>query len=265
MIGVLLAFVLALPFSVTTQAQDLQPCNIDLTEVNSLIEQAQGKYAADDVTGALLLLEQARQMIQEIETRCGTTGAPPLTGKYIDQRGIFSINYPAGWVTVPIADTPSERERGTPIFFGDSPAAFEMLSDSKAGINARGIVVYVGSGQTMMQQLGAGSSATPEATFNALSLLEAITKGQSSSSQGKFGTATQGAAIKDYATAEASFSFMDRESKPVADGYIVMMQLGSDKFAVLVAFAPPGEGEPSLNLARAMAATLESPPKELKK
>jgi ABC-type Fe3+ transport system substrate-binding protein len=179
---------------------------------------------------------------------------------YVDPSGTFTVNYPVGWIVQSLADTPDEQKKSQPILFASDPAVFDMISDNKAGINARGVVVYVGNSKDLMDQLGARNVSQPVDPLNAKTLLATIIANQSSDN-GRFGALIQGRAIRDYATAEAPFSVSSQESKPVADGAILMMQLGADKFAVFVGVAPPGDGKSISALARAMAETLQAPPK----
>jgi hypothetical protein len=261
----LITIVLALISSVTiAHAQATQPpdCTFDLTEANALMTQAQTKASGGDIPGALALLDQAKQKITEIETRCGATLTPAPSENYTEPSGAFSIKYPKGWLTQALADTPAEQANGAgPILFANEPSAFDVIADSKASTTAKGVVVYLGTSQQIMKQLSVSGVRKTVDPLNAINLLNTIVMGQSSTSDGKFGTPAQGAAINDHATAEVPFSFLNDSSAPVADGNVLLVQLAPDQFAVLVSFASPGQGQSIAALARSMAATLNAPAK----
>jgi hypothetical protein len=257
-LSILLAFCVQFP----AQAQETQDCKIDLSEANALMAQAQSKSAAGDISEALALLDQVQQKLAEIQTRCGETGVPPLLAKYVDPADVFSVNYPNGWLTQSLADTPAEQQLGRPILFASDPAAFDMIANPKPDVNSRGVVVYVGNSKDLMKQLGVREESKVINPLNPKTLLDTIVQGQSSG-DGKFGTVTQGAAIRDFATAEAPFTIFDKESKAVAEGSVLLMQLGADRFAVLVGFAPPGNSKSIAALTHAMAATLQAPAKTI--
>jgi hypothetical protein len=242
----------------TQEATQPAPCAIDLSDATALMTRAQSKGSAGDVSEALALIDQVKQKLDEIQAQCSSANTA-LTGNFTERSGAFSVSYPKGWITQPLADTPAEQAKGPgPILFASSPEMFNMIADGKVGVKERGVVVYVGASGTLMEQLGTRGVSKAVNPLNPLNLLDRIVQGQTSGDV-KFGTPTQGAAIKDYGTAEATFALSNGNGVAVADGGILLMQLGTDQFAVFVSFAPPGEGKSIADLGRAMAATLKAP------
>ena len=249
----------AVPSHLQAQATPAN-CDVDLSQASSWLTQAQAKASSGDVGGAMGLLDQVTQALNEIKSSCAAGGTDAtLSQKFTEPSGAFTVSYPAGWINMALPGNSGAQSQAQAILFASGQAAYDMLAKNTPDPKAQGVVVYVGTAKDIVKELGAGSS---DKTFNQMTpttLLQTISAGQSSNTA-KFGPAEKLSPIGKYEAAESSFTFTDtKTSTVIANGTLLMMQVASDQFAILLSFGAPNQASSVAPIARSMAASLQVP------
>src|SRR5258706_13638422 len=235
-------------------------CDVDLSQASSWLTQAQAKASSGDVGGAMGLLDQVTQALNEIKSSCAAGGTDAtLSQKFTEPSGAFTVSYPAGWINMALPGNSGAQSQAQAILFASSQAAYDMLAKNTPDSRAQGVVVYVGTAKDIVKALRVDRS---EKTFNQMTpttLLQTISAGQSSNTA-KFGPGEKLSPIGKYEAAEAAFTYTDtKTSTVIANGTLLIMQIASDQFAILLSFGAPNQASSVAPIARRMAATLQVP------
>jgi len=243
------------------QAQSTPTCDVDLSQASAWMTQAQAKASSGNTPGAMALLDQVSQALSGIKSRCGGTGpSTDLSEKFTEPHNIYTINYPKGWQTFTLPESSDSPSTQHAILLASDQAAFDMLSKNQPAPDAQGVVVYVGTAEQIVKEVGANSSDKTYSGLSAVTLLQTISTGQTPSTI-KIGAPEKISPIGKYEVAEASFSYTDTKSSTmVAKGTLLIMQLSDNQFALLLSFATPSQSATVSALGRSMAATFTLSP-----
>src|SRR5258708_35787861 len=90
-----LCFSYAVPSHLQAQATPAN-CDVDLSQASSWLTQAQAKASSGDVGGAMGLLDQETQALNEIKSSCAAVGTDAtLSQNFTQPSGHLTLSYPA--------------------------------------------------------------------------------------------------------------------------------------------------------------------------